>query len=600
LATNSRIQVSLIFALAFTGCLISISLHEPAPSVHDEFSYILMAETLASGHVSGPSPPFLEFFDTFHELVRPVHASKYFPAQGVFLAVGEKLTGHQVVGVWLSSALACAAVVWMLSAWISPGWGLLGGFIVAVQYGIFSYWSQTFWGGMVPALGGALVFGAIRRLWDSLSWRNSLWLGLGLVILASSRPLEGLIAVLPACLLFLHHLWRERNWCEPGLWPKLALPCLVILAGGAFAMGAYNRAITGSAFVTPYALHERQYQETPPFIFMPRRPKLTFSSPMLQFYYEINEMKPYLTRRVPKWFLTGTVGKLTTWWCFYCGFILSVPLVLPPLLRRGKTRWLQAGVLAGLVLFSFISSPTAVLVCGVIGLLVIAQVLLLWHVFDDQWSRMAIATCVLLELELLFTKWEFPHYFAPAACLIWYLEIEGLRRIRNWNSQVAQVERPLTRTERRRLVRQNESSRKAAWNLRWVIYAVPIACVLSLGWRIGERLNTPLDDWNLDRAETENWLEKQPKPQLVVVRYWQNHNVSSEWVYNHPDIMNSHVIWARDLGAEHNKLLLNLMPDRTIWLIEADRRQPQLIPYDEAMNRQQPPPRTLGAPTELE
>jgi len=34
---------------------------------------------------------------------------------------------------------------------------------MALQYGIYSYWSQTYWGGMVAALGGALVFGAARR-----------------------------------------------------------------------------------------------------------------------------------------------------------------------------------------------------------------------------------------------------------------------------------------------------------------------------------------------------------------------------------------------------------------------------------------------------
>ena len=47
--------------------------------------------------------------------------------------------------------------------------------------------------------------------------------------------------------------------------------------------------------------------------------------------------------------------------------------------------------------------------------------------------------------------------------------------------------------------------------------------------------------------------------------------------------MHSHVMWARDLGAEHNKLLLNLVPDRTVWLVEADCRNPKLIPYEKAM-----------------
>lgn len=108
------------------------------------------------------------------------------------------------------------------------------------------------------------------------------------------------------------------------------------------------------------------------------------------------------------------------------------------------------------VALSFFLSLTAVLVSGAIALLVIVQVVILWYVFDDNWSHLAILTCDLVELVLLFAKWEFPHYFAPAACLIWYLEVEGLRKIWNWSSKpVPQPERPLSRDEKPRLAREN-------------------------------------------------------------------------------------------------------------------------------------------------
>jgi len=128
------------------------------------------------------------------------------------------------------------------------------------------------------------------------------------------------------------------------------------------------------------------------------------------------------------------------------------------------------------------------------------------------------------------------------------------------------------------------------------VYLLPAACLLSLifrieahlnGWRSDpwggpDRLALLKNDWSLDRANMEKWLDQQPKPQLVFVRHSPYHNINFEWVYNHPDIMHSHVIWARDLGAEHDKLLLNLFPDRTVWMVEADRRSPQLIPYAQA------------------
>jgi hypothetical protein len=81
------------------------------------------------------------------------------------------------------------------------------------------------------------------------------------------------------------------------------------------------------------------------------------------------------------------------------------------------------------------------------------------------------------------------------------------------------------------------------------------------------------------RSELDHWLEHQTGRQLVFVRYSRRHDVNDEWVYNHADIMQSHVIWARDLGAAHNKLLLNLLSDRTAWLLQADASDPQLIPY---------------------
>jgi len=113
--------------IVLVGCFsMSAVLHEPVPRIHDEFSYTLMGDTFSHGRLAEPTPPLPEFFDTFHELMRPVYASKYLPAQGIFLAFGEKLTGHPAAGVWLSSALACAATYWMLIAWVGLEWALFG------------------------------------------------------------------------------------------------------------------------------------------------------------------------------------------------------------------------------------------------------------------------------------------------------------------------------------------------------------------------------------------------------------------------------------------------------------------------------------------
>jgi hypothetical protein len=286
-----RIVVISIGCGTFLGCLLAAAfLHEPVPRVHDEFSYLLMSDTLAHGRAANPSPSPSEFFDTFHVIVRPVFASKYFPAQGVFLAIGEKLTGHPAAGLWLSSALACAATCWMLQSWVGPVWGLLGGFLMMVQIGVFSYWSQAYWGGIAAALGGALFFGAIHRVWKSLSWPNAIFMALGLVILANSRPLEGLLAALPVSCLFIRRIWMEQLWRQP-FWRDLVLPAGAVLLLRALSTGAYNKAITGSAWKPAYVVHEQQYQESPQFAFLPLRPKISYSSPWVQYNYEISEMQ---------------------------------------------------------------------------------------------------------------------------------------------------------------------------------------------------------------------------------------------------------------------------------------------------------------------
>ena len=135
----------------------------PDPYIQDEFSYLLQADTFAHGRVTNPTPALAEFFESGQILVRPSYASKYPPGHSFAMAIGERLLGHPWFGVWLSCGALAATLFWALEGWFPPAWALFGT-LLAVPLCAFSYWMNSYMGGSVAAIGGALVVGAFPRL----------------------------------------------------------------------------------------------------------------------------------------------------------------------------------------------------------------------------------------------------------------------------------------------------------------------------------------------------------------------------------------------------------------------------------------------------
>ena len=86
----------------------------------------------------------------------------------------------------------CATICWMLRGWIAPDWALLGALFCALRVGVLSYWMNFYFGGSVPAIGGALASGAVARILWRQQFGHSITWAIGLSILlpaptASSR-----------------------------------------------------------------------------------------------------------------------------------------------------------------------------------------------------------------------------------------------------------------------------------------------------------------------------------------------------------------------------------------------------------------------------
>ncbi len=253
----------------------------PIPAIHDEMSYLLAGDTYASGRLANPPHAFWE---TFHVLQQPVYASKYQPLQGLVLAFGEKFFGPPWAGVYLSAGLMCAAMCWMLQGWIEPELALLGAVLFMLRAGIFGYWMNSYWGGAVAAIGGALVLGAVARIWRRKQLGHAATWAVGLAILMHSRPYDAaLLGLLSGAVL----VWalRKSDISLRTACVRVALPALLILTVSLAAVGYYDYRLTGSATTLPFQLFDKQYVVAPMFSFLPLRPEPVYRhAPMHEFF----------------------------------------------------------------------------------------------------------------------------------------------------------------------------------------------------------------------------------------------------------------------------------------------------------------------------
>ena len=223
----------------------------PIPRAHDEFAYLLTADTFAHGRLHTPTHPMWVFFETFHVSHLPVYQAKYPPGQGAFMAVGQWLAGEPALGVWLSLALGCAAMTWMLARLVPLGWAIGGPLLFAINLKLMLGWGQSYWGGGVGLLGGALFVGGLLGLRRGPSLLHSSAMAVGALVLANSRPLEGLLMTLFAIPMFIV---AARRWQAPARTAVLRVHLPLVLAAAGIVLWTlyYNAELTGDPLTFPH------------------------------------------------------------------------------------------------------------------------------------------------------------------------------------------------------------------------------------------------------------------------------------------------------------------------------------------------------------
>ena len=410
---------------------------------------------------------------------------------------------------------------WMLQGWMPPQWALLGALFCVIRSSTYSYWINSYFGGALAAAGGALVFGALPRLRHGWKSRYGVIFALGLGLMANTRAYEGFVFSVPALVAILwwfFSAWKRNHVHFAAIIPGVAV--LLLIAAG---MGYYNWRNTGNPLLLPYVVNQREYHITKPFIWQTRYPIPNYRHQVMRTFYIFHELPDYLNRRNPGFYWDMACQRFEVYYDFYIW-----PLLIP---------------------FAFA----------------------MWAMMKSRKMRIVACTLVLVVLGLLVEQWPpEAHYAAPVLAVALIGALYGLRLMWSWNFNDAPVGPMLVRS---------------------VVIIVLLWSLVPLGNSVLDPYGLAVTIWskgndssatipiNLERTRPQAQLEQTPGKHLVFVHF-TGRELPALRIYNEPDLSNSKIIWAYDMGSSKNQKLMCLYPNRHFWFLDSTKSIIRLLTYE--------------------
>jgi hypothetical protein len=268
-----RAWIWIILAALLGPCIRLVLLPRVDPRINDDYSHLLVADTLVHGRLANPPHPFARHFETLHIMQSPAYASKYPLGFGAALAVGQLITGQPSFGNWLVIVMMCGTLAWLFYRWLPPEVAAAGAVLVTFRWGMADEWVETYTSGALPAIGGALLLGSLPWLVARFRRRDAIILMLGWALIWFTRPYAAVWVAAVVAGVFAYRLLQSRR---PVVWKRFAraLPAiLVVVAASAAITLAHNHAATGNAFLLPYQHHQQIYGTPHPLVWQDEIPE---------------------------------------------------------------------------------------------------------------------------------------------------------------------------------------------------------------------------------------------------------------------------------------------------------------------------------------